>query len=211
MSHYTELLHTLSSGLQDVTVKVNILGDRVNQLDGKSDSTTPDYADKGALNKVANKVSSLEQSVQDLCKTVSSISSYVKDEISKERGIIEAAMQLKLEHYVTKCVKERIDLAVQSQRVSQDDKLNRIQKDILSEVDSKIKSAIQNLLDSSALVPSKQETVVTELVSPPTIQDVESVSRLVDDIDINALTTMPTPNGDDPLDIQVRKKVFKKK
>jgi hypothetical protein len=205
MSYYADIISNLASGLQDTNNKLNIVLDRMNKLDGKTDpSISIEYADKQSVTTLTTRLGTTEQSLQDLNASISRLSITLKDDISKERSIIESAMQLKLEHYVTKCVKERLDLALQSYKTMYEDKLQKLQMQFRNDIES-IKTQI-NAVAFSNVTATSQSQMPTDNVS----QQIHNTTLNIEDIDINSLTSIPTPNDDDPLDIQVRKKHIRK-
>lgn len=188
MAQYAQFFSSIQNSLYDIRTKIGQLEEKVQILQGveKRDVIVPEWVEKTAFNEIASNVKTIEVSVLQLSKDLKAASQTTKDDIARERQSIENGLMLKLEHFVSKCVKERLELGIQSMR---------------QVVDEKINSAVGEAISKLPPPPPPQQTLVVPIPTPLPDLISEPAPALTYDttLDIDALTKdfqNPSEDGD---------------
>ena len=228
MAHYTQLFSCVNNSLSDLVAKVNKLDIRVNALSPVQDqSTKPQWVDQNALDNTHATIKSVESGLRSTIADVKSSINQLKDDLAKERAATENATVLKLEHFVAKCVKERLELAMQGVKQVVDDNVKQKMDEAVSELKDFVVTQIAVQTPPPIAPPAPVPTPPPSAPVPvmnTTLTSLSDISGGVVEnatfetsIDIDSLTK--TSTGDqsgsndplsDPGDIQIKKRGYRK-
>lgn len=219
--HNLTLLANLNKGIVDLGAKLNSFEERLNTLQPTTSRAAPSWVDKSMLD---NAVSEVDASVKAIDTATRSLASdfrqgiaQVKDEVAKERAAAENAMLLKLEHFVAKCVKERLELAMQGVKQNVDDRIKEKIEEAIADLKMFTSKSIEGAVTSvKSQVPQVQAPSQAPSHPPPqTAIDTSSMSLDIESLTKSAASVDPTGDtvtfgSDHGSDIQIKKRGFKK-
>lgn len=216
---------TLLKGIIDLASKVNSLEERLNALQPSTNAarSAPEWVDKSmlssALNDMDTNVKAVDTATRSLASDLRHGIAQVKDEVAKERAAAENAMLLKLEHFVAKCVKERLELAIQGVKQNVDDrvkeKIEEALNDLKTHVASQVERAVASVPQAQPSIPAPTQAAPPPPIVPAPITDA-TIDSAFDALDIESFTKPPSNTdtsdvfGSDTGDIMIKKRGFKK-
>lgn len=198
----------VSSMLQGFSKLLVALSQEVEQLKANTYNNMPDVVNDDEIDKRIKVFfdTHMESEKQELMKELSLISyklseitskTYLsKDDLNKEKSIIESSLMLKLEHFLSKTVKDRVELALAN---------------IITEIDSKLDQRLREIKDELATFIS------TKIYQEKSSDNIMKGLDLNGGIDIDSLASelslLNEGHADEVntnVDIQMKKKLKKK-
>jgi uncharacterized small protein (DUF1192 family) len=206
MSQYLQTVTTLAVNYGELAQKVTAIQETVSRLNGSNPGVNSEWVNKKDLTVLTSKVADLDASVAALSSELTRMIVAVKEDSQKERGLIETALQLKLEHYITKCVKERLELGIHTLKAEINEQMTTLK--------SNINVLSEDISNSKKTAETSQTSQISQTLPTPSLSPMDNVMFETSNIDLDNLTINSSStvdnNNEDPIDFQIRKKIVKK-